>query len=261
MIKFFRKIRQQMINEGKTSQYLKYAIGEIILVVIGILIALGANSKMEQVKKQEAAYISIQNLREDLQKDVNQLKLYWMPRQKKQSDARNRLSTFLEDDTVLINDSIQFIKDVILLSTYYTFNPNKSAMEDLINNGGLGLIKDKTLLNNLLNYKINIENINEFDIIQRAYFLELFGNLNAKIVGGLLMQEDLTPDDELSAAKIKIAASKVLNANSIRSNGHLRELLIATGKPLSVKHSNYISLESKATKLLELIDNTLNSNN
>jgi len=40
MIKFFRKIRQSLLSEGKNVKYLKYAIGEIILVVIGILIAL-----------------------------------------------------------------------------------------------------------------------------------------------------------------------------------------------------------------------------
>ena len=40
MIKFFRHIRQNLIMENKTGKYLKYAIGEIVLVVIGILIAL-----------------------------------------------------------------------------------------------------------------------------------------------------------------------------------------------------------------------------
>ena len=44
MIKLFRTIRQNLLNEGKTSRYLKYAIGEIILVVIGILIALQINN-------------------------------------------------------------------------------------------------------------------------------------------------------------------------------------------------------------------------
>ena len=44
MIKFFRKIRQNLLAEGKTSKYLKYAIGEIILVVIGILIAISINN-------------------------------------------------------------------------------------------------------------------------------------------------------------------------------------------------------------------------
>ena len=44
MIKFFRHIRQNLLNEGKTTKYFKYAIGEIILVVIGILIALQINN-------------------------------------------------------------------------------------------------------------------------------------------------------------------------------------------------------------------------
>jgi len=50
MIKFFRKIRQNLLSEGKTGKYLKYAIGEIILVVIGILIALSINNWNENRK-------------------------------------------------------------------------------------------------------------------------------------------------------------------------------------------------------------------
>ena len=50
MIKFFRKIRQNLIMENKTSKYLKYAIGEIVLVVFGILIALQINNWNEQRK-------------------------------------------------------------------------------------------------------------------------------------------------------------------------------------------------------------------
>ena len=51
MIKFFRKIRQNLISEGKTVKYLKYAIGEIVLVVIGILIALQINNWNEHRKE------------------------------------------------------------------------------------------------------------------------------------------------------------------------------------------------------------------
>ena len=50
MIKFFRHIRQRLISEGKTGKYLKYAIGEIVLVVIGILIALQINNWNENRK-------------------------------------------------------------------------------------------------------------------------------------------------------------------------------------------------------------------
>jgi hypothetical protein len=52
MIKFFRKIRQNLLMENKTGKYFKYAIGEIILVVIGILIALQINNWNENRKKE-----------------------------------------------------------------------------------------------------------------------------------------------------------------------------------------------------------------
>ena len=60
MIKFFRKIRYNLMETGKTGKYFKYAIGEIILVVIGILIALQINnwneSRKERIK--EKAYLT-----------------------------------------------------------------------------------------------------------------------------------------------------------------------------------------------------------
>jgi len=70
MIKFFRKIRQNLLMENKTSKYLKYAIGEILLVVIGILIALQINNWNENRKNEkqlDAIYNTIeQNLKTDL---------------------------------------------------------------------------------------------------------------------------------------------------------------------------------------------------
>ena len=69
MIKFFRKIRQNLLSEGKTGKYLKYAIGEIFLVVIGILIALGINNwnsnRNEKIKYQKQLAQVIQNIKSD----------------------------------------------------------------------------------------------------------------------------------------------------------------------------------------------------
>jgi hypothetical protein len=50
MIKLFRKIRQDLLSKGKTGKYLKYAIGEIILVMIGILLALQVNNRNDARK-------------------------------------------------------------------------------------------------------------------------------------------------------------------------------------------------------------------
>jgi sensor domain CHASE-containing protein len=59
MIKFFRRIRQQLLSENKFSKYLLYAIGEIILVVIGILIALqiNNNNNYNEQRKIEREYL------------------------------------------------------------------------------------------------------------------------------------------------------------------------------------------------------------
>ena len=69
MIKFFRKIRQNLLMENKTGKYFKYAIGEIVLVVIGILIALQINNWNENRKDYASLNNYNKNLIEDLKKD------------------------------------------------------------------------------------------------------------------------------------------------------------------------------------------------
>ena len=69
MIKFFRKIRQNLLLEGKTEKYLKYAIGEIVLVVIGILIALQINNWNEHNKKKQDERILLMAVLENLELD------------------------------------------------------------------------------------------------------------------------------------------------------------------------------------------------
>lgn len=70
MIKFFRKIRYKLLSENKRSRYVKYAIGEIILVVIGILIALQINTWNEGRKARALEIELLENLRKDLTLDT-----------------------------------------------------------------------------------------------------------------------------------------------------------------------------------------------
>ena len=66
MIKFFRHIRQNLLMENKTGRYLKYAIGEIVLVVIGILIALQINNWNEQRKQNQIELTILKEIKNDL---------------------------------------------------------------------------------------------------------------------------------------------------------------------------------------------------
>ena len=80
MIKFFRKIRQNLLLEGKTAKpampagrYLKYAIGEILLVVIGILIALSINNWNENRKDRNQERELLNQLQSEFQSNLDQL--------------------------------------------------------------------------------------------------------------------------------------------------------------------------------------------
>jgi hypothetical protein len=69
MIKFFRLIRQRLLNHGKFSKYSVYAIGEILLVVIGILIAVGIGEWRQNIKKEKELQGYYQGVKYDLNQD------------------------------------------------------------------------------------------------------------------------------------------------------------------------------------------------
>jgi hypothetical protein len=75
MIKFFRKIRQRLLTENKFSKYLLYAIGEIILVVIGILIALQINNWNEKRKENATINTYLKGIMADLNNDTKRFDL------------------------------------------------------------------------------------------------------------------------------------------------------------------------------------------
>jgi hypothetical protein len=127
MIKFFRKIRQNLLSEGKTGKYLKYAVGEIVLVVIGILIALGINNWNEQVKlnKSITDHLEIleQNIIED-QLQLQELKLNITERKLAADSAMLQMMTLEPID-------IQLKKYLIMLYQEFTFSPNTNAIETI----------------------------------------------------------------------------------------------------------------------------------
>ena len=73
MIKFFRKIRQQLLAEKKFSNYLFYAVGEVVLVVIGILIALSINNRNEWKKDRVKEKIILNDLVKNIEINIQTL--------------------------------------------------------------------------------------------------------------------------------------------------------------------------------------------
>jgi hypothetical protein len=91
MIKFFRKIRQKMLTENKLSKYLIYAIGEIILVVIGILIALQINTWNKNKQLRLAELETLSEIQVALTQDVSVLSSNLKKLESKVMDSRELL--------------------------------------------------------------------------------------------------------------------------------------------------------------------------
>jgi hypothetical protein len=75
MINFFRKIRHNLLNENKTGKYIKYAVGEILLVVIGILIALQINNWNEDRKTRAFEKEMLNDIQKGVEVNIWQLQL------------------------------------------------------------------------------------------------------------------------------------------------------------------------------------------
>jgi hypothetical protein len=142
MIKFFRKIRQNLLMENKTGKYFKYAIGEIVLVVLGILIALSINDWNDNRKNRLDEKKYVNDLIQDLKNDDIALKRLTVFLESKLA-SKIKIEPFLQGNYVEI-DSIE-----IHFARQYAgdgrFTPTNITIEELKNSGGLRIIRDDVL--------------------------------------------------------------------------------------------------------------------
>jgi hypothetical protein len=143
MIKFFRKIRQNLLMANKTGKYFKYAIGEIVLVVIGILIALSINNwnELQKTKSWEERFLI--DLQNELKNDYTQLTEVYTKQTKKGNNFREVLD--------LIPKSVQADKtkiDSIYKSARtgnQTFFPTAGVYNSAMSAGKIENIKNDSL--------------------------------------------------------------------------------------------------------------------
>jgi len=162
MINFFRKIRENMIKENRVSKYILYAIGEIVLVVIGILIALSINNWNEQKKTEEKTKSSLLALRNDLILDTLLINKN-LPEIKFQFQLNESLRTRIAKPKATLDTLIQIAR--------YEFNPNwndqiiynTNAYNSLNQTGLIENLPDtlKTQIKNFYNRKFQLNNMVE----------------------------------------------------------------------------------------------------
>lgn len=150
MIKFFRSIRQTSMELGKIKNYLFYAIGEIVLVVIGILIALQISAWNEAYRDRQLEGLYYCKMLEDVNQDLVLLKKLSDENQGR-IDWANKSISLLQQDVVDRKALANAMRNSINLIRF-NFRPSTSAFEDLKSSGKIGIITDQNIKKKLLNY-------------------------------------------------------------------------------------------------------------
>lgn len=164
MIKFFRKSRENLVSEGKTGKYFKYAVGEITLVVIGILIALGINSWNQDRLNDKRELDLLRNLNEELYSNISLLKeidSVFDKKAKECSQAMELLKHPLDLD--------KFLKINSLVTTRWAvFRVNRNTYDEMLNSGSFYSLNNNKLQEDIRshytkanNYVKTFQEINE----------------------------------------------------------------------------------------------------
>ncbi len=262
MIKFFRKIRQKMLTENKFSKYLLYAIGEIILVVIGILIALAINKSRENQKlhNQEITYLN--NLKDDLNIQINMLDVY------------------IDYENIIIDHSNDIIKHYELnngfnnmdsvfpklndLTTRWTFSNANTTLLQMLNSNQINIIQNTILKEELIGFNqqidlftknTNINNTNLVDNLTTGTFISTggfasYGNSNRmvqKFNDFYPFQNKIVNDDNLKQILIQII-------NEPKNKLEIINKIAYRNTISSLQKSGNVALKEKAVQLLKLIN-------
>lgn len=236
-------MRMKLAAENKVGKYLRYAIGEIILVVIGILIAIQLNTwkKEVQSRKMEKTYLT--NLKNDLiiQQEINQEQIDFELLKMQEADSA---LLFLEN-RIDLNSFLGFYDS---LSKRHTMVSNMVSFDMMLETGNANNIKNATILDALIRYKqllsyvTLVVNNNNIHLIDKHY--GSFAGAN-ELGFSYNNQGRVVLERELSGENRYLLHTKLKNRwNHSSSNKIIVERLNAATIELIEKMENYLAKEN-----------------
>lgn len=178
MISFFRKIRRQLANDNRFLQYSRYAIGEILLVVIGILIALQINNwNIKRLERLEEVEI-LHSVKNDLENTIGEFEFLNQIRDKVLYGTKGiyAIANSQNADTGIL--------DSLVGLTFYrpTFNNKQGAIDLLFTSGKINLIKNDSIREFLIAWPGSIDDMAEEEVYASTLFQEYYYPVVAKYI-------------------------------------------------------------------------------
>ena len=179
MIKFFRKIRQRLLTKnvltspvpstgssgraGRLTNYLVYAIGEILLVMIGILLALQVNNWNENRKDLKKEQLILQNLEKNLVFNLRELNQTFTGTKRGYNASLQLLALIKPESSMYTTHKVDSL--IAVIEEYYTYDPADGVINEIINSGQLNIIQNEELRNQVSNWsRVMTDAQKNFDI-------------------------------------------------------------------------------------------------
>ncbi len=176
-MKLFRKLRQDLLQEGKLKKYLIYAVGEILLVMIGILLALQINNWNQQRINHTKEIKALADLSKEFKLNRDRI----IAKQNLRISITPKLENYI---SFISKDKANYSSFKDFHSTQFMFgmtNPSKGVIDALISSGEISLISNDSLKYFLADWKYQLENLLENEEILWAAGLELIKSTSDKI--------------------------------------------------------------------------------
>lgn len=184
MMKLFRKIRQKRLSENKFGRYLIYAVGEIVLVVIGILIALWINNWNEAKRDARIEAAFLENFRNDLKTDVQTLEDKIRSNSERISHTDSIISILSHKDQLSESELMAFYQWNLSLAFESYFIPERSTISQFTATNNGRLISSKDLKDKLFRYYSTNERIEAN--VERSMQLYQHNFLTKEIIQSIL---------------------------------------------------------------------------
>jgi len=194
-MKLFRKIRHKLILDHKRSQYLKYALGEIVLVVIGILIAIQINNWNQSTKDNASLNEYLIKIKTHTNEDIKQLEELAQGRKQIADVCKKARNSILEKTE---NDNLFWFKASGYAFADYYFQPNSSGYESLKISSYYGKINNTKLDSLLANYHRLVEIIAQNERSYNQYTVHQENYLDTQFDRSLIFASAFMPLDSLA---------------------------------------------------------------
>jgi hypothetical protein len=178
MIKFFRNIRQNLLmanlptgQAGKTGRYLKYAVGEIVLVMIGILLALQVSNWNTENNNKAKEKSILADIHQEFLENKKQLDTVIFYNKRSFTNLKKLVSLFPIDIAKENLDSLGVYMYYTMFT--YTFNPSQGSINSIMSTSSFNIIQNKELRKILISWNDLITDLQEDEIIAQNTVLNL----------------------------------------------------------------------------------------